>query len=351
MARALLMDQDLALTVAERPPVAPDPGDVVVQVAWAGVCGSDLHVMRTGDWVEYWPATLGHEVAGWIVTSRAPGLDEGMPVVVDSRIPCGVCDGCGRAARLCTAMAWLGERRPGGYADRLTVPAHMVHPVPAGLDLSVAVLAEPLAVTMSALDRVHQPPRSVLVVGYGPIGAFCHTEVARRWPEAPVAVVEPSPARSRLAAARGVPAAAAMSDLPGKDAGPPRFDLVIDAAGYPGSLSDALSSVTSGGTVLLVALSSEPTPVTPSAIVEQSVSITGSVGFDTVHLHRALDALAADPGSYSTLVTHRVPLADLPAFLAEGVQRTAGKVIVSCDPHAPAHPDPRSTPSAQRRRS
>ncbi|MGI5439279.1 zinc-dependent alcohol dehydrogenase [Streptomyces shenzhenensis] len=348
MTRALLMGQDLALTVAEQPPVVSGPGDVVVQVAWAGVCGSDLHVMRTGDWVEYWPATLGHEVAGWIVASQAPGWDEGTPVVVDSRIPCGVCDGCRRSARLCTAMAWLGERRPGGYADRLTVPAHMVHPVPAGLDLSVAVLAEPLAVAMSALDRVHQPPRSVLTVGYGPIGAFCHTEVTRRWPEAAVSVVEPSPARSRLAAARQVPVAAALSDLPGTDAGPPGFDLVIDAAGYPGSLSDALSSVTSGGTVLLVALSSKPTPVTPSAIVERSVGIAGSVGFDTGHLHRALDALAADPDRYSTLVTHRVPLAGLPAFLAEGVQRTAGKVIVSCDPHPPARPHTQRTPSAER---
>ncbi|WP_432562001.1 zinc-dependent alcohol dehydrogenase [Kineococcus sp. SYSU DK003] len=318
--RAMLLDQDLTLRVGDRPDVEPGPGDVVVEVAWTGVCGSDLHVVATGDWVEYWPATLGHEVAGTVVESRAD-VAVGTRVVLDSRIPCGTCDGCSRAARLCTAMAWLGERIPGGYADRLTVPAASVHEVPAGLDLAVAVLAEPVAVVASAVDRIRDVPRSVLLLGHGPIGAFAHAEFSRRWPGVPVTVVEPRAVRAELARSHG---ADTLAGLPADGS----FDLVVDAAGYPGSLPDAVSRTASGGTTLLVALSKEPAGLVPADVVERSVTITGSVGFDTAHLPRALAALAADPDRYASVVTHRVPLQELPEFLTQQRHRTAGKVIV-----------------------
>lgn len=324
MTRALLLDAELHLSLGERPAVEAADGDVVLDVAWAGICGSDLHVLATGAWVEYWPATLGHEVAGTVAVSRAPHVPVGTRVVVDSRIPCGTCDGCARTARLCTAMAWVGERFPGGYADRLTIPAASVHAVPDGLDLAVAVLAEPLAVVTSALDRVHDAPRSVLLLGHGPIGALARTEVARRWPAAAVTVVEPAPARAALAARDGV---RVHDGLPAVDG---VFDLVVDAAGYPGSLTDALPRTASGGTVLLIALSGQPAEVVPADVVERSVTVVGSVGFDTDHLPRALAALAADPDRYAAVVTHRVPLADVPEFLARQGHRSAGKVVVRC---------------------
>lgn len=325
MTRALLLDPDLTLRLGEREPVEPAAGDVVVDVAWAGVCGSDLHVLASGDWVEYWPATLGHEVVGAVVESRAD-VPVGTRVLVDSRIPCGDCDGCSRTARLCTAMAWVGERLPGGYADRLTIPATSVHEVPADLDLGVAVLAEPLAVTISAVDRVRVDradgaPRSVLLLGYGPIGAFVHAEVARRWPQTPVTVVEPAATRSALAATQG---ATVTTEPDGA------FDLVVDAAGYPGSLTDAVPRTSSGGTLLLVALAKEPVDVVPADLVERSITLQGSVGFDTEHLPRALRALAADPARYAAIVTDRVPLAELPQFLADQRHRRAGKVLVEC---------------------
>ncbi len=63
---ALLLDRELTLRTGPRELPEPKPGEVLVRVEWAGVCGSDLHVLRTGDWVSYWPATLGHEVAGTV---------------------------------------------------------------------------------------------------------------------------------------------------------------------------------------------------------------------------------------------------------------------------------------------
>ena len=111
---ALMLDQQLNVVLGMRELPAPQPGQALIRVAWAGVCGSDLHVLKTGAWVAYWPATLGHEVAG--VVQECPG-DEfapGTTVVVDSRLPCAKCAGCQTAPSLCERMQWLGEAIPAG---------------------------------------------------------------------------------------------------------------------------------------------------------------------------------------------------------------------------------------------
>lgn len=317
---ALLMDRDLALTVGARELPAPGAGEVLVGVAWAGVCGSDLHVLRTGDWVAYWPATLGHEVAGRVLESGDPAVPVGTPVVLDSRVPERGADGTLRADRLSPDLQWLGEAYPGGFAEGLVVPSVSVRTVPESLDLADAVLAEPLAVTRCALDQVRGTPASVLVLGHGPIGALSHIEARRRWPGARVAVAEPDPGRAALARELG-------ADEPGD--GP--YDLVIDGAGHAESLTDAVRHAAPGGTVLLVALGQAPSGITTAEIVERGLTLVGSVGFDDHHLDEAVAALAAGPGAYRPIVSHRVPLTGLPAFLSDPESRKdAVKILVEC---------------------
>lgn len=317
---ALLMDRDLAVRVGARDLPAPGPGELLVGVAWAGICGSDLHVLRTGDWVAYWPATLGHEVAGRVLESRDPRFPAGTPVVLDSRVPERGADGTLRADRLSPDLQWLGEAYPGGFAEALVVPSVSARAVPESLDLADAVLAEPLAVTRCALDQVRTSPARVLVLGHGPIGALCHVEARRRWPDARVAVTEPDPGRAALARELG-------ADAPGD--GP--YDLVIDGAGHAESLTDAVRHASPGGTVLLVALGNAPSGVTTAEIVERGLTLIGSVGFDDHHLDEAVAALAAAPARYRPIVSHRVPLTDLPAFLADpSAREDAIKVLVDC---------------------
>jgi len=186
----------------------------LVRVAWAGVCGSDLHVLKTGAWVAYWPATLGHEVAGVVQDCPGGEMAAGTKVVVDSRLPCGKCPGCAAAPSLCHQMSWLGEARPGGFARHLVVPVGSLVSCPAHLEPAIAVLAEPLAVAMHAVSRLGRRPDDALVIGYGPIGALVHLELVRRWPGLAVHVAEPADDRRRLGLALGarpVPAPGAPS--------------------------------------------------------------------------------------------------------------------------------------------
>jgi threonine dehydrogenase-like Zn-dependent dehydrogenase len=359
----LLLDRDLSLRLGERELPAPAPGELLVRVEWAGICGSDLHVLRTGDWVTSWPATLGHEVAGIVEASPGGELPAGARVVIDSRVPCGSCAGCAASPQLCENLAWFGEACPGGFASHVLVPAGRVAACPDDLEPAVAVLAEPLAVAMHAVSRVSEPPGRAVIFGYGPIGALVHLELTRRWPGTTVSVAEPVAARLQLAEAFGaeraattttpVAATAATTVTPAAAAPPAvttpavttatvtppavtapavttaeRPRLVVDAAGYPGSLGDAIDACANGGTVLAVALGHEPVPLIPAALAGRELTLAGCNGF-AGELPEAVAALAADPGRYRPLVTEAILLDEAPRRLAGLLtEPAAGKAVI-----------------------
>lgn len=345
---ALLLDSDLRLYVDQIPDQVPSTGEALVEVAWAGICGSDLHVLHTGDWVTGWPAVLGHEVCGLVLDCPDGSLPAGQPVVLDSRVPCGRCRGCARAANLCADLAWLGECRPGGYQQRVVVPVTSVVRLPDALPLDVAVLAEPLAVAQHAVHRtlraaaalrVHQVPEplvqqvsgdpptdlgagtapSCLVLGGGPIGQLVALLMADAGHG--VLVVEPDPERRRLAAALG----AGVSDtIPAGVSWP----AVIDAAGYPQSLPDSLAAAERGGIVTLVALAHRPVELSPADLVEHEMIVIGSSGFDD-ELPHAVAALATDPSRFRPLITEALELHELPDRLQRWQsEQPTGKVVI-----------------------
>jgi threonine dehydrogenase-like Zn-dependent dehydrogenase len=323
MVEALLLSRELSLSIGQRELPVPAHGQALVRVAWAGLCGSDLHVLRTGSWVGYWPATLGHEVYG--VVEECPGgeVEVGTAVVVDSRLPCGTCPGCQVALSLCERMTWLGEAIPGGFAQYLLVPSGNLVPCPDGLEGAIAVLAEPLAVAIHAVSRLRSAPLNVLVLGYGPVGALVHAELERRWPRVRVVVSEPVQARLELALAMGAEPLGEPVAGQGE-----RFDLVVDASGHAGSFNQACLWAANGGTVLLVALCFDGAHIVPAEVVERTLTITGSVGFDD-ELGPALAVLASRPERYRALVTEAVLLKEVPARLGDlSSAPPAGKMLV-----------------------
>ncbi|MCT9001048.1 alcohol dehydrogenase catalytic domain-containing protein [Microbacterium memoriense] len=316
--RALRVHRDLMTDVGEIS--APDIGEneVRVGVAAAGVCGSDIHAVQTGAWIEYWPATLGHEVVGTITESRSPDLAVGTAVAIDSRIPCRACADCAVAPQLCARLTWLGESRPGGFAEEVVVPAAGVYPFDAAiLPMEVAVLAEPLAVVLSALLRLPRDAARVLILGYGPIGALSHLVLRSRGID--VIVAESDPGRLAAAAARG-----AISASTGRE----RVDAVIDAAGYPGSVATAFTAVRRGGTVVVVALGDHAIDVSAQELVEKCVTIAPSIGFDDDGIPTALAVLAASPSAFADVVSDRIVLDELAKRLAEPTP-TLGKIVVT----------------------
>ncbi len=332
--RALLLDRSLELTLGRRDLRQPGAGEALVRVEFAGVCGSDLHVLRSGAWVSYWPATLGHEVSGVVEACPGGELAPGTPVVADSRVPCGRCAGCARAANLCESLAWLGEVVPGGFAEHLVLPVGSLVVHPPELDPAIAVLAEPLAVAMHAVSRAAgvlgsspgaqpgalAPGERALVLGYGPIGALVHAELSRRYPQLEVSVRDPLAERRLLATAF---AARDGDESPGSG-----FDLVVDAAGSARSLAEAVAATSHGGCVVVVALGHEPVEVLPAELAERSLALVGCSGF-AGELPEAVGVLAGDPDRFLPLVSETVLLEEAPQRLADLRRHpAAGKLLV-----------------------
>jgi threonine dehydrogenase-like Zn-dependent dehydrogenase len=321
---AALLDRSLDLRVGTRELPAVGEDETRIRVEYVGVCGSDLHVIRTGDWVTEWPATLGHEIYGRVEESRGVGARApGIAVVADSRIPCGTCETCRTKPNACPNIRFVGEACPGGFASHCVLPNALLHEVPAMLDGATAVLAEPVAVVLHALSHLASAPRRVAILGHGPIGALIHIELRRLFGAAQIVVAEPASVRAALSRRLGARTVADAADLPAGS-----YDLIIDAAGYPSSIAHAVGLGSVGAHIVLVALSGTPVPITPMELVERRLRITGSNAF-VDELPAAIALLSADGARYAPVVTDTISLNELPATIHRQLRRPdAVKILI-----------------------
>lgn len=176
------------LRIEEMPVPGVGPGEVLLRVKAAAVCGTDIRMYRNGarGATPGNPLVLGHEVSG-IVEEVGPdvsGYSAGMPVAVAPNMGCGVCDQCVSGnTQLCASYRAFGINIPGGFAPFMKIPREAVSqgnlaPIPEGADFVSAALVEPLACVYNAFQRIAiVPGDTVLVIGAGPIGLM-HAKVA-----------------------------------------------------------------------------------------------------------------------------------------------------------------------------
>ncbi|HBO7098833.1 TPA: alcohol dehydrogenase catalytic domain-containing protein, partial [Pseudomonas aeruginosa] len=203
--------RDLRLSELERQ--APRPGEVELEVAYCGICGSDLHEYQSGPHsipqAEAHPLsgcraplTLGHEFCG-VVAALGPGVEGlriGDRVAVEPEYRCGECRYC-REGRynLCESMGFIGLMGDGGFAERARVPAYMLHRLPDAVGFRQAAVLEPAAVALHALRRSSLAPgQRCAVFGLGPIGLLL-VMLARLRGIEDIVAIDVSPERLALA--------------------------------------------------------------------------------------------------------------------------------------------------------
>jgi (R,R)-butanediol dehydrogenase/meso-butanediol dehydrogenase/diacetyl reductase len=311
------------------PDPTPGPGDVVIRIGYCGVCGTDLEEYRHGPiWVPVGepnpltgaaaPVVMGHEFAGEIVAvgSGVERLKVGDHVAPDIVIHCGRCYWCLRhQVNLCQSMAALGLSGDGGLAEYCRAPAWMCEPIPPGLSDAAGALAEPLAVAVRAVRRARLAVgETVAVVGCGAVGLLA-VQAARAGGAGLVFAVERSPARKELARQVG---AAAVFDPRDQDVGDELRtltggvgpDVVIESAGAPGSWVYAATLVRRGGRVVVIGLSSTPSPVNVTeTLVAPEIELIGSLAHVYDEDFRAAVRLLGDGRvDAERIISHRVPL-------------------------------------------
>lgn len=296
-------------------PGAPEPGWVKLRVDAAGICGSDLHNFRTGQWISRSPSTAGHELTGTVI-AIGEGVDTvgvGDRVVADSRFWCGECAQCHAGRRhLCTSLGFVGEICDGGFAEQAVLPARLLHIVDAVLDERVAAMAEPLAVALHAVRRLPKTAGSVLVVGCGTIGGLAALLLSRTF-AGTVLVADRNPGRcARVARVTGASIvdlnrdaiAAATADAP--------LLAAVEATGSVAALGQLLGVLDAGGTVAMVGIFHGRLDIDPNILVEREIALLGCHAFAD-ELPDAIRMLGELTEPMVELIDREICLDDVPA--------------------------------------
>ena len=324
--------------VEERPVPAPGPGEVLVEVAYCGICGSDLHIMIEG-WGK--PGTVGgHEFTG-VVAAVGDGVDRWSP---GDAVVCGPSPRCGTCRRCREGKPSQCEERGkpvdgdvgGAFAGFVVCDARALLAIPAGMSPRVAALAEPLAVALHGITRSGAAPGDrAMVFGAGPIGALTVAALVAKG-FGPVVVVEPGERRRQLARDLGATEVLDPAELETyppwepERLSPRAVDVVFECSGKKAAMEAGFHQLRRGGHLVLVGAGMEAPRFDPNRLILNELQVSGSFVYDADGFERALELLGSgmlptdvliDPGD--------VVLESLGGAMTALAQGTiAGKVMV-----------------------
>lgn len=336
--RALVLVEFGRLEVQDLPDAQPGPGEVVVEIAFTGICGSDIHGFTGANGRRVPGQVMGHETSGRVLALgegvAAPAVGTAVtfnPVVVPAE----------------DAAVWRGreQQHPGkwiigvrpdvvaAFGQQVVVPARNLVALPEGMPVAHGALVEPLAVATHAVGRLNPGPGAVLVTGGGPIGQSMVVALHQAG-VGTILVSEPTAARRAVLGELGAipldPGAGPIRDQVIAAIGEPA-SAAVDAVGATGSLADCLTSTVPGATVCLVGMATPRLELAAFDISTAERTLVGSFTYSSNDFAQALASLAAAPSAAANLISRTVSLAEAPAAfasLAEG-DGTPGKVLVS----------------------
>jgi threonine 3-dehydrogenase len=327
----------LKVTTVAKP--SAGPGEVLIAVRHAGVCGTDLHIAEWDAWAQGRlkpPLVIGHEFAGEIVAlgDAVAGLNVGQLVTAEGHIVCGHCLQCRTGnSHICRNTHIIGVDRDGAFAEYIAMPATNVLPLD-GIPTTVGAVMDPMGNAFHTVLTAEIPGNTVFIVGCGPIGCFA-VGIARAAGAAKVIASDVNPKRLDLARRMGahVTIDAAKDDVVrtvlAETAGE-GSDVVCEMSGVPSALHQAFAAVRRGGRVQLLGIPKGNVPVDfATEIIFKGITVYGVIGrkmYETWHqMRRYLTAGLLDP---NPVITHRFPLARIDEALATIRSGDAGKIIL-----------------------
>ncbi len=314
--RALFLDDELHLS-DDYPTPEPPPGEALIRVRLAGVCNTDLELVRGYMAFEGVP---GHEFVG--VVERAPGAEawEGRRVVGDINAACGECPTClaGRPTH-CPNRTTLGiDGRDGTFAEHLTLPIRNLYHVPEALSDEVAVFTEPLAAACEILQQVHvRPTGRVVVLGDGKLGLLCAQVLALTGCD--LTVVGHHEENLEILSRRGISTALEDTSVA------VGVDVVVEATGHPSGYAAARRLVRPRGTVVLKSTYHGSTDANLTMAVVDEVTLVGSRCGPFGPALRLLELGLVD---VTPMIEARYPLTEAPAAFERAARSGVLKVLV-----------------------
>jgi L-iditol 2-dehydrogenase len=324
--KALVLSEYKRLEIEDVPEPVPGAGDVLVEVAACGICGSDVHGYDGSTGRRIPPIVMGHEAAGVVaaVGSGVSAYKRGDRVTFDSTVYCGVCDFCRRGeANLCDNRQVVGVscgefKRAGAFAEYVTVPERILYPLPDALKFAEAAMLEAVSVALHAV-RVSELKggETALVIGAGMIGLLV-LQAARALGCSRVLIADVDATRLKLAEELGADRTllASGEDLVRevmKETGGRGVDVVLEAVGRDETVTGAIDCVRKGGTVTLVGNIATKVTLPLQKVVSRQIRLQGSCA-SAGEYPEALELIASGRIKVAPLITAVAPLTDGPRW-------------------------------------
>lgn len=315
-------------------PVA-GPGEVLVRILAAGICGSDRHMFK-GEYPTAIPVTMGHEFSGTVeaIGEGVTRFKGGELVTVDPNIACGTCPAC-RDARpnLCANLTAIGVTRDGGFAEYAAVPEAQAFLLPNDLDPVHGAFSEPLACCLHAIDKAEiRSGDSVAVLGGGVIGLLM-VQLAKLEGAGKIVLITRQSSRRDTALELGATRALdptdcdTVAEVQAITGGGAR--VVIECAGVPETLHTGIKMTRRGGNFVLFGVTPAglEVPLTPFDILVNEVDIRPAYLNPFTH-ERAAALVASGVLELDKLVTKTIGLEDVPEIVGNAPMKGEIKVIV-----------------------
>ena len=297
----------------DQPSIGPD--DVLIQVKAAGICGTDIHILKGEYAFARFPMVPGHEFSGEVVAvgDNVTRFKPGDRVTADPNIPCNRCESCQRnEPNQCENLAAIGVTRDGAFAEYVSAPESVTFPIGA-MSYSDAALIEPLACVAWGLQRVQiQPGNRVLIFGAGPMGALLAQAVAAAG-ASQVDITDVVPWRLSMMEELGVSHAVPADDLSknAKAFAPQGYDVVVDATGVPAVIQKTLDYARPRGKVWIFGVAPDNATVqfSPYEVFRKDLSIIGSFAVNRT-FHESIMLIRSGKINLQPLVSHQLPIED-----------------------------------------
>ncbi len=318
---------------------APAADEAIVEIAYGGICGSDLHYWKdgtSGASILREPMILGHEVSGTVIAAAADGSgpEPGTRIAVHPLTP--LADGATPwphdRPNLAPGSTYLGSamhlpHTQGGFARRVALPTRMLHAVPDGLSLEYAALAEPASVAWHALERAGNVlGKRVAVIGSGPIGLLV-AATAHHHGAAEVVSTDLFALPRRLAEGLG---GTAVDATDADTISAFHADVVVESSGTVPGLAAAVSACRRGGTVVLVGNQQNGLVDAPmAAVITRELNLLGSFRF-TGEFDAVIEALTAGKLNVEGIITAVRPMQEAEdSFRLAADASASSKILLS----------------------
>jgi L-iditol 2-dehydrogenase len=294
---------------------------VRIEVAFCGVCGTDLHVLHD-TFRNYPPVILGHEISGTVVDvgPRANGVPLGQRVAVlgATTVTCGECEHCRSGYFIfCARRRGMGHGVNGGFARYVAARPDQLYRIPDSMTLDAGALSEPFAAIVQAVVEIGRVVRgeTAVVSGPGPMGLLCVKLLAA---EGVTTIVAGTAAdRDRLEAARRFGAAVIVDVETGDLAGAVRdmtggrgVDVAFECAGHPASVRGCLESLRPMGRHIQVAICGRDITFEIDRVFYKQLTVAGTVCYTARTWARMFEMFDEGRITLEDLVSHKLPITD-----------------------------------------